>query len=136
MKIAECVTKGKEYDFTTDIYSRANLLTVEQSWNHIRGLSDSGKAALTVTRLFTARRSVCGEITVDVALPACVAEFDGITASPLSDLTHLAIYIRPHLASKLIALDCREAPMSKQLNSGCAKKCRMRFKSSHARSLP
>ena len=62
MKIAECVTKGKEYDFT-----RANLLTVKQSWNHMRGLSDSGKAALTATRLFTARRSVCGEITVDVA---------------------------------------------------------------------
>ena len=73
MKIAECVTKGKEYDFT-----RANLLTVKQSWNHTRGLSDRGKAALTVTRLFTARRSVCGEITVDVALPACVAEFDGV----------------------------------------------------------
>ena len=44
----------------------------------MRGLSDSRKAALTATRLFTARRSVCGEITVDVALPACVAEFDGV----------------------------------------------------------
>ena len=113
--------RAKNMTLQQIVYSRANLLTVKQSWNHMRGLSDRGKAALTVPRLFTARRTVCGEITVDVA-PACVAEFDGITPSPLSYLTHLAIYIRPHLASKLIALDCREAPMSKQPNCHRAKK--------------
>ena len=59
--------RAKNMTLQQIVYSRANLLTVKQSWNHMRGLSDRGKAALTVPRLFTARRTVCGEITVDVA---------------------------------------------------------------------
>ena len=123
--------KGQKFGFATDSYLRANLLTVEKSWNH-RGLSHSRKAALTETRLFTALFTVwCGEITVDVAGGVCSRicrhnRQPAIVSDPLSYL-----YTTASRASKLIALDCREAPMSKQANSWLAKKCKSRFKSSH-----